>query len=221
MFDENIAAFFDMDKTVLSKSSGVLYTRHMFRAGQLSWNDMLLVFWSVIKYKLALVDWPRVVQHFLEQARGQREKDLLEETLSWFHKLIVPHIAPLAVERMAWHRGHGHHVALLSASTPYIVGVLADYLGLADNYICSRLEVINGVFTGRMVEPLCYAAGKVYWAEVYARERGVNLDSSYFYTDSISDIPMLQRVGCPVAVNPDFRLRRHARRHGWPVEAFY
>ena len=62
MFDENIAAFFDMDKTVLSKSSGVLYTRHMFRAGQLSWNDMLLVFWSVIKYKLALVDWPRVVQ---------------------------------------------------------------------------------------------------------------------------------------------------------------
>jgi len=221
MSGDNIAAFFDMDKTVLSKSSGVLYTRQMFRTGQIDWHEMVLVFWSVLKYKLALVDWPRVAQRFLGRARGQRETDLLEEARRWFHELIVPHIAPLAVERMAWHREQGHRVALLSASTPYIVGLLADYLGLADNYICTRLEVINGVFTGRLIEPLCYADGKVYWAEAYARQRGVDLDRSYFYTDSISDMPMLRRVGCPVAVNPDFRLRRYARRQGWPVETFY
>jgi HAD superfamily hydrolase (TIGR01490 family) len=218
---DKIAAFFDMDKTVLSRSSGVLYTRHMFRAGQIGWREMLLVFWSVLKYKLALVDWPRVAQRFLQRAQGQREVDVLEEAQCWFHELVVPHIAPLAVERMAWHRKQGHRVALLSASTSYVVGQLADYLGLADNYICTQLEVINGVFTGRIVEPLCYAAGKVYWAEAYARERGVDLDRSYFYTDSVADMPMLQRVGCPVAVNPDFRLRHYAQRRGWPVETFY
>jgi putative phosphoserine phosphatase/1-acylglycerol-3-phosphate O-acyltransferase len=81
--------------------------------------------------------------------------------------------------------------------------------------------VVNGVFTGRIIEPLCYAAGKVYWAEAYAHEQGVDLDRSFFYTDSISDMPMLQRVGCPVVVNPDYRLRRYARRQGWPVETFY
>jgi len=221
MSGDTTAAFFDMDKTVLSKSSGVLYTRHMFRTGQISWREMLLVFWSVLKYKLAMVDWPQVTQRFMERARGQREIDVLEEARYWFHELIVPCIAPLAVERMAWHRKQGHHVALLSASTPYVVGLLAEYLGIADNYICTHLEVIDGVFTGRIIEPLCYAAGKVYWAEVYANEQGVDLDCSYFYTDSVADMPMLQRVGCPVAVNPDFRLRRYARRQGWPVETFY
>lgn len=221
MSRDRIAAFFDMDKTVLSKSSGVLYTRRMFRAGQISWREMLLVFWSVLKYKLALVDWPRVTQRFMERARGQNEMDVLEEARRWFHELIVPHIAPLAVERMAWHHKQGHQVALLSASTTYVVGLLAEYLGLADNYVCTQLEVVNGVLTGRIIEPLCYAAGKVYWAEVYAQERGVDLDRSYFYTDSIADMPMLQRVGCPVVVNPDYRLRRYARRQGWPVETFY
>jgi len=221
MSRNDIAAFFDMDKTVLSKSSGMLYTQHLFRTGQIGWWEMLLVLWSMVKYKLALVDWPRVVQRFMERVRGQQEMDMLAEARRWFHELIVPHIAPLAVERMAWHREQGHHVALLSASTPYVVGLLAEYLGLADNYICTRLEVINGVFTGRIVQPLCYAEGKVYWAETYARERGVNLDRSFFYTDSVSDMPMLQRVGCPVAVNPDYRLKRYARQRGWPVETFY
>jgi len=221
MSRNDIAAFFDMDKTVLTKSSGMLYTQHLFRTGQIGWWEMLLVLWSMVKYKLALVDWPRVVQRFMERVRGQQEVDVLAEARRWFHELVVPHIAPLAVERMAWHREQGHHVALLSASTPYVVGLLAEYLGLSDNYICTRLEVINGVFTGRIVQPLCYAEGKVYWAETYARERGVNLDRSFFYTDSVSDMPMLRRVGCPVVVNPDYRLRRYARQYGWPVETFY
>jgi phosphoserine phosphatase len=71
------------------------------------------------------------------------------------------------------------------------------------------------------VPPVCYGQGKVVWAERFAAEWDVDLAASYFYTDSISDLPLLERVGHPIAVNPDTRLRRLARARRWPVELFY
>ena len=93
---------------------------------------------------------------------------------------------------------------------------LAATLGL-DAVLCSRLEVEAGRFTGRIVEPLCFGRGKVSWAERWAASLGVDLAASAFYTDSFNDLPMLERVGHPVAVNPDLRLARHARRRGWRI----
>ena len=94
---------------------------------------------------------------------------------------------------------------------------LSEELGL-DDYICTRFEVdAGGCLTGELVRPLCYGAGKVTLAQRWADERGLSLDHAYFYTDSYTDLPMLQRVGRPVVVNPDPRLKRHARRHGIPT----
>jgi phosphoserine phosphatase len=75
--------------------------------------------------------------------------------------------------------------------------------------------------TGQVVPPVCYGTGKVVWAERFAEEHGVDLSASYFYTDSITDLPLLERVAHPVAVNPDPRLRRLAQKRGWPVETFF
>jgi len=77
--------------------------------------------------------------------------------------------------------------------------------------------VRDGRFTGEAVRPVCYGAGKIYWAERFATAQGVDLGRSYFYTDSITDLPVLERVGEPRIVNPDPRLRRVAARRGWPV----
>jgi phosphoserine phosphatase len=82
------------------------------------------------------------------------------------------------------------------------------------------LAVADGRFTGRVLEPVCYGLGKVHWAERLAERAAIDLDGSYFYTDSYSDLPMLQRVGHRVVVNPDPRLRRFARKAGWTVEAW-
>jgi HAD superfamily hydrolase (TIGR01490 family) len=105
---------------------------------------------------------------------------------------------------------------LLTASSPYISEQVAEELGMTD-YICTRFEVDGGVFTGRLDGPLCYGEGKVVLASRWAEERGVSLASCSFYSDSYTDLPMLEAVGSPVAVNPDLRLARHAQRARWPV----
>ncbi len=100
----------------------------------------------------------------------------------------------------------------------YLSELVAEELGL-DDVLCNRFEVDDsGAHTGRPVGTLCFGAGKLGYAEAYARDRGVSLADCWFYTDSFSDLPVLERVGHPVVVNPDPRLRREAERRGWPVE---
>ena len=90
-----------------------------------------------------------------------------------------------------------------------------------EDVLATRFEVHNGRFTGRMLEPMLYGAGKLSAAAAYARHHGLNLAASFFYTDSISDLPLLENVGHPVAVNPDRSLRRLAETKGWSIVRFY
>src|SRR5262249_61726869 len=85
-----------------------------------------------------------------------------------------------------------------------------------EHLLVRRLVVRDGRFTGEAVRPLCYGAGKIYWAERFAAEHGLALERSFFYTDSITDLPLLERIGEPRIVNPDPRLRRGAPRGGLP-----
>ena len=98
---------------------------------------------------------------------------------------------------------------------------MAAYLGFPGQYLCTFLQSEDGRLTGAIEPPACYGTGKVVWARRFAAEHGVDLGASYFYTDSISDLPLLEQVGHPVAVNPDPRLRRLATRRGWPIQMFY
>ena len=108
-------------------------------------------------------------------------------------------------------------VAILSSSMPYVVEPVARHLGI-EHAICTRLNIADGCFDGTHVKPTCYGPGKVHWAEAFAREHDVDLASSFFYTDSYNDLPMLERVGVKRVVNPDTRLKRHARRVGWQID---
>jgi len=93
---------------------------------------------------------------------------------------------------------------------------LAEELGI-EHMLVSRLVIENGRFTGDVHRPICYGAGKIHWARRFAEEHGVDLGASWFYTDSVTDLPMLEIVGHPEIVNPDPRLRREARKRGWNV----
>jgi len=121
---------------------------------------------------------------------------------------------------MQEHRRQGHLVTLISAATPYVVGPLASHLGI-EEYLCTRLEIVDGHFTGQIIEPGCYGPGKVHWAHEYAQRHDAGLAQAYFYTDSCSDRPLLELVGHPVVINPDPRLRTLAAQRSWPVESFY
>jgi HAD superfamily hydrolase (TIGR01490 family) len=96
---------------------------------------------------------------------------------------------------------------------------MAEYLGVA-HMLCTRLEAEDGVLTGRVLEPLCFDEGKIYWVQQFVEEEGVDLARSYFYTDSVTDLPLLDLVGHPVVTNPDPILYRAAIRRRWPVRFF-
>lgn len=216
-----VAAFFDLDRTVLTQSSSTLWVRHLRREGRIGWYQLAHMAWWTLQYKLAIIDMDSVVRNLAWDMKGQSEADLIAECDRWFAEMVAPCIAPRAVERINQHLAQGHVVALLTASTCYVGMPVARALGLGDHAICTRLEVVDGLFTGRCIEPICYGPGKVYWAQVFAHEHGVDLGASYFYSDSYTDLAMLEAVAHPVAVNPDSRLSRHARHQSWPVEQFF
>jgi len=215
-----VAAFFDVDYTVLNASSSVLYVKYMRRHGRLGRLDMLRVGWYVILYRTAMADFARVIAQVARTAAGESEPETRAFCDRWFHEVVVGHVSEGARRRIARHRAQGHRPVLLSAATQYVNRPLAEHLGLGDDFLCTRLEAEDGVLTGRLIEPACYGAGKVHWAKQFAAEQGIDLNASYFYTDSYSDLPMLRAVGHPMAVNPDARLRRHAQRAGWPLFTF-
>jgi len=216
-----VAALFDMDRTLLDATSGTLYARYLYRSGQIGRRQLARVAWWGLLGRLGLLDVQALLPRMLVDIAGDDESALRRTSDLWFVADLLPHVTEVGLQRVAEHKAQGHVVAIVSGSTQYAVGPLADHLGIPGKYVCTHIESENGRLTGRIVPPVCYGEGKVVWAQRFAADLDVDLSASYFYTDSISDLPLLEQVAHPVAVNPDPRLRRLARQRGWPIELFY
>jgi HAD superfamily hydrolase (TIGR01490 family) len=211
------AAFFDMDRTVLTVNTGTLWFRFLRRRGEISRFQMLRAVGWAMQFKLAILDLETLSRKLVATMAGQPEEEMIAKSRAWYEDEVLPTIAPKARAAIDKHRADGDRLVLLTSSTQYVAEPLARTLDLHGS-LCSRLEVADGRFTGKIVAPLCFGNGKVALAERWAAEAGVDLAASTFYTDSYNDLPMMLRVGKPVAVNPDPRLARAARRNKWPVE---
>ncbi|PIE18688.1 MAG: HAD-IB family hydrolase [Proteobacteria bacterium] len=212
----NTAAFFDLDGTLLSVNSGRLWVAFERRLGRITgakYAEALLYF---ALYRLDRIDMHAVLRKALSVYEGEREEVLRARTRRWYLDEVAPKVAPGAYPVLDAHRAAGHRLVLLTSSSVYESEIATEHLGL-DDYLAATYEVVDGCFTGEPSLPLCYGAGKVHFAEDYARRHDVDLATSFFYTDSVTDIPMLQRVGQPRVVNPDLGLRWAARRQGWRI----
>ena len=214
-----IIAFFDMDYTLLNASSGLLYVKYLRQTGQIERRLLLRVAWWSLLYKLSLIDMARAMPRMLIYARHTSASETLAQSRLWFRDMVASHISPAAIEKIRWHQNQGHRVVVISASTQFAVQPVAKHLGL--DFLCTWLAVDGDQLTGAIVEPACYAEGKVYWAKKFATDHHAQLSDSYFYSDSLSDRPLLEIVGHPIAVNPDPRLKRFAHQRGWPIIKFY
>ena len=212
-----VAAFFDLDRTLVACNTGRLFLRDLRRRGEISVGRALRAAIWLAKYHFSLIDLDSMAQKIMHGLRGWSEREFEERCLRLVEDDVLPLLLPAALRKIEEHRKDGHLLAILSMSPTYMTRPIAKVLGI-DEVIATQLEVHEGRFTGRLVEPACFGAGKVHWAEALGRARCVDLDKSWFYTDSYSDLPMLERVGHRVVVNPDPRLRRAARRRGWVVE---
>jgi putative phosphoserine phosphatase/1-acylglycerol-3-phosphate O-acyltransferase len=217
-----VAAFFDMDKTLLSGSSALLLARYMRRRGELAWRDAMRVVTAMLRYKLGRLDMIETTRQIVQEMAGHSEADRIAHTREWFRTHLIDYVAEEGRRWVEGHRRLGHRVALITASPSYTAEQLAEHLSMAnEDVMATRFEVRHGLFTGRMLEPMIYGQGKLDAAQGYADRHGVDLRQSYFYTDSIADLPLLEMVGYPVAVNPDRLLRKLARARGWSIVRFY
>lgn len=217
-----VAAFFDMDKTLLSASSALLLARYMRKRGELAWQDAVRVVTAMLRYKMGRLDMIETTRQIVREMAGHSEADRIAHTREWFRESLIDYVTEEGRRWVEGHRRLGHRVALITASPNYTAEQLAEHLGMGhEDVMATRFEVEHGLFTGRMLEPMIYGQGKLDAAQAYADQHNVDLRQSYFYTDSIADLPLLEIVGYPVAVNPDRSLRKLAQAKGWLIVHFY
>ena len=215
------AAFFDLDRTLISGSSAFDIALAARKAGYLRTTQLARDAVSAIMFKLrgASDDKSEAVrQRILGAVTGMRQEDLVGLNTGVLPKLLDK-IRPEARRLLDLHRHAGRSTYIVSASPVEIVEPLATALGMTAG-IGTRSSVVDGVYTGELDGPFCYGPGKVEAIEELARWDGLDLAQCYAYSDSASDLPMLEAVGHPVAVNPDAALERHAAANGWPIVHF-
>lgn len=210
-------AFFDLDKTLIRRNSATLWVRFEVAGGRMGWRDALQACSWILRYSVAAVDMAGPIRRGAAALAGQREADMRQRVQQFYDELVRPLYRPGARTAVQAHRAAGDRLVLLTSSSNYMSELVCEDLGLND-YVCNRLEVDRaGCYTGHAIEPLCFGVGKVVLARRYADVLGCSLADATFYTDSHSDLPMLEAVGRPVAVHPDPRLRRLARQRRWPT----
>ena len=212
------AALFDMDRTLVRRDTASLWMRFQRDCGEAGARDAARVAWWLLQYSFGVVDVERVAEQALLDYRGQSERLMEERCRLWFRDYVVSHVADAGRRMVRHHRDAGDELAIVTSATRFAAEPLAAVLGI-DRIACTPLEVDEqGRFTGRVDGRLCYGREKIRYAEELLEGTGARLEDAIFYSDSITDLPLLERVAEPVVVNPDARLRRLARRRGWRIE---
>jgi len=215
------AAFFDLDKTVIAKSSALAFGRPFYRDGLITRRDVVKAAYAQLMFRLGGADeqtMARMRDYVAELCKGWRVEQVRQIISETLHDLINPYVYAEAAALIEEHQAAGRDVVLVSSSGEEMVRPIGEQLGVTD-VIATRMEVAEGRYTG-VVD--FYAAGphKVSAVQELAKERNYDLSESYAYSDSVTDAPLLEVVGHPSAVNPDRGLRKLAVENSWPVLEF-
>lgn len=216
------AAFFDLDKTVVAKSSALAFSRELYREGLISPSIVAKTAYAQLSYQLLGAGHEKMERSreaFLALTQGwdsAQVKRIVRETLQ---HVIDPLIYQEALDLFALHRREGRDLYLVSSAGEEVVKPLAEYLGVP-YVIATRMGLDDeGRYDGT-IEFYAYAEEKAVAIRDEAARRGIDLEASFAYSDSVTDLPMLEAVGHPVAVNPDRELRARARERGWEILDF-
>jgi HAD superfamily hydrolase (TIGR01490 family) len=216
------AAFFDLDRTLMEGSSAFQFGRAAYRAGLLSRRQLIADGWANLMFRLrgasdeSSHELRLRISKSLEGTRVRDMERLGVDVLAG----VLPRIYPQVLEIAYRHQDEGTRVYIVTAASQELASMVAGVLAF-DGAIGSQFsEVVDGVYTGTPSEPFVYGQEKARAIERLAEREGIDLASSYAYSDSASDLPMLRLVGHPVAVNPDSALAKSAREERWEVLRF-
>jgi HAD superfamily hydrolase (TIGR01490 family) len=215
------AAFFDLDKTIIAKSSTLAFSKPFQAGGLITRRAMLRSTYAQFVYLVGGADHDQ-----MEKMRGFMSalcagwdvatvREIVADTL---HNIVDPIVYDEAVSLIEEHHAAGRDVVIVSTSGSEVVEPIGEMLG-ADRVVATRMEIIDGRYSGE-IEYYAYAEEKARAIEDLADLVGYDLAECYAYSDSVTDVPMLRAVGHPHAVNPDRELRKVAMAEGWPVVVF-
>lgn len=214
-----VIAFFDVDNTLMRGASIYHLGRAAWRRGFVGWRDIARFGWHQARF-IAVGENHRhqvtVRDRALELVAGHTEAELEILAAETYDDRVVPLLLPDTVALAHDHLARGHEVWLITATPERFATIMAERLGLT-GAIGSRIESVDGVFTGRLLGPVMHGAHKADAAAALAAQKGVPVRNCWAYSDSRNDIPLLELVGHRTVVNPDAALLRYARARGWPV----
>ena len=216
------AAFFDLDKTIISRSSSLALSRPLYRAGMVSRSQLLRGAYGQLVYLMVGADeqkMDRLKEGMLSLTKGWDRNQVEQLVREVIFEVIDPYVYQEAVDLIALHRSEGRRVYIVSSSPEEVVRPLARHFGVS-GVIATLAEVDEeDRYTGRLAF-YAYGEQKAEAIRTLAERVGIDLSGSYAYSDSITDLPMLSTVGHPVAVNPDRDLRKEAEERGWQIRDF-
>ncbi|HET8971597.1 MAG TPA: HAD-IB family hydrolase [Candidatus Nanopelagicales bacterium] len=215
------AAFFDLDKTILAKSSSLAFARPFYREGLIGRGDVLRSAYAQFAFLVSGADHDQMEKmraYLSALAAGWEVAQVRRIVAQTLDEIIDPVVYEEAADLIAEHRAAGRAVIIISSSGTEIVEAIGERLGV-DRAIGTQLQVVDGRYTGQVLF-YAYGIGKADAMRALAEQDGYDLASSYAYSDSMTDLPMLETVGHPYAVNPDASLRRLAIERDWPVLDF-
>lgn len=215
----HIAALFDFDGTIIAGYSATAMLWEKIKRREMTAEEVVETINVMAQYSTGNMGFSGLMSGAAKFMKGVTEDSYFEFGEELYEKHIARKVYPEARALIEAHRAKGHTIAIVSSATIYQIEPTARDLDI-EHVLCSQYEVENGEFTGNIIRPLCFGEGKVIAAEGLAAEYSLDLDNSYFYSDSYDDIELLERVGKPRPLNPNGKLREAARENDWPLEKY-
>jgi HAD superfamily hydrolase (TIGR01490 family) len=210
-------AFFDLDQTLIDLNSGLPWVKSEYRLGMISTFDLCKAIFWMIQYHFGAVKLEHALETAIDALKGQKESDVEQRTRDFYEQQIKHRFRKSMLHHLKTHQAKGHKCVLVTTSSKYLSRCVQETLGL-DEIICTKFEVDQeGKFTGKPDGTMCFATGKVILSQAYIEKHRFDFDQCYFYTDSFSDLPLLEKVAHPIVVAPDRLLRKYAEKKGWQV----
>lgn len=219
-----IAAFFDVDNTIMRGTSIYHLARGLFARKILTASD--LTSYAIAQGRLLMAgtsetatDMAKITENALAFVKGRTTTELAMLCEEIYDEIMADKVWPGTVQLAHSHRAAGHQVWLVSAAPIELATIIATKLGLT-GAVATISEIVDGVYTGRLLSTPMHGAAKAQAVHELAQANNIDLVASFAYSDSSNDIPMLTTVGNPTAINPDSGLRQYAEEHSWPIHDF-
>lgn len=212
-------AFFDVDNTLVACNSGYYTSLRLVKHKILKKRRILQAIYYTILGQFWRVDIKKIYQIAIDDMAGSTIHEIKEIGRECFENDIKHKIFQEGLDKLREHQKQGDHIVFLTAGPYMTIRNLQDFLKIEEAYTMGP-EIVNGILTEKLRIPICHGEGKVHFAKYAAEKHSVSLSDCYFYTDHITDLPLLELVGKPQVVNPNRQLKKIAAERDWPIHHF-